>query len=270
MTDKAEAGGVVLLRDVKKWYGTKPALTGVSMSVHEGEAVVVIGPSGSGKSTLIRVVNALEPFQSGEVVVGGVRVGVGGRRGVDAVRRQVGMVFQQFNLFPHLTALENVELAPRRVLKLPKNVARERGVSLLNRVGLGEHVDKHPNHLSGGEQQRVAIARALAMQPRVLLFDEPTSALDPEMVNEVLLVIQELAAAGTTMVVVTHEMGFAASVADRVVFMDNGGIVEQGPPKQIFSSPRHERTSRFLGTMLGSGFGMPAVPAISEPQDEGA
>jgi len=268
MIEASSSEGVVVLQGVEKWYGDVQALTSVSLTVHEGEAAVIIGPSGSGKSTLIRVINALEPFQQGSVIVGGIDLRAGDRRSVDAVRRQVGMVFQQFNLFPHLTALENVALAPRRVLRQSKSEANERGAALLERVGLGAHKDKQPNQLSGGEQQRVAIARALAMQPRVLLFDEPTSALDPEMVNEVLLVIQELATGGTTMIVVTHEMGFAASVADRIIFMDKGVIVEQGDPRRIFSEPSEKRTRTFLASVLGGLYEAPTLGVEDNNDDQ--
>jgi general L-amino acid transport system ATP-binding protein len=251
MTAEAASDVVVTLRDVHKSYGSTQALAGVSLTVREREAVVVIGPSGSGKSTLIRTINGLERHQAGTITVSGVELSRDRRR-TEAIRRQVGMVFQQFNLFPHLSVLQNVTMAPRQILKLPKADAERRAMELLDRVGLSRHAPKYPAQLSGGEQQRVAIARALAMQPRVMLFDEPTSALDPEMINEVLLVIQELAEAGTTMMVVTHEMGFASNVADRVVFMDHGAIVEQGTPQEVFGSPKEERTRAFLSKILSN------------------
>jgi general L-amino acid transport system ATP-binding protein len=248
-TSEPGARTIVTMRDVVKRYGPFEALQGISMTVDEGEIVVVIGPSGSGKSTLIRTINALEPFDAGTVAVDGIALD-GSRRSVDKVRRKVGMVFQQFNLFPHLTVLRNITLAPQVVLGLSEKETRSTAIGLLRRVGLEGHANKYPNQLSGGEQQRVAIARALALRPRVLLCDEITSALDPEMVNEVLEVIQELALSGMTMVIVTHEMAFAARVAKRVLFMDKGKVVEEGAPRQIFESPREERTRAFLSKIL--------------------
>ena len=240
---------MVVLRDVVKRFGHFQALNGLSMCVREGEVVVVVGPSGSGKSTVLRTINALEPHQQGTVVVDGVEL-TGDRRRIQAVRRKVGMVFQQFNLFPHLTVMQNITLTPRQILKLSKQEAEARAIDLLTRVGLSRHAPKYPAQLSGGEQQRVAIARALIMQPKVMLFDEPTSALDPEMINEVLEVMQELAESGMTMIVVTHEMAFASHVADRVIFMDHGSIVEEGPPDELFNYPQQERTKLFLSKIL--------------------
>jgi len=238
------------IRGLHKSYGRFAALRGVDLEVAAGEVVVIIGPSGSGKSTLIRCINLLEEFQAGEIVVDGTAVR--GGRSLKQVRAEVGMVFQSFNLFPHLTVLENVTLAPRRVRGLTRPEAEARGLALLQRVGLESHALKRPAQLSGGQQQRVAIARALAMEPRILLFDEPTSALDPEMVGEVLAVIQSLAKTGVTMLIVTHEMGFARRVADRVIFMEGGMIAEQGAPEDLFKTPREPRTRAFLDAVLGS------------------
>jgi general L-amino acid transport system ATP-binding protein len=240
---------IIRLRGVNKWFGRFHALRDVDLEVGRGERIVICGPSGSGKSTLIRCINQLEEHEEGEIVVDGVTL-TENLRAVEQIRREVGMVFQQFNLFPHLTVLENVALAPRAVLKLPRSVAEERARQQLARVRIGEQAGKFPGQLSGGQQQRVAIARALCMQPRIMLFDEPTSALDPEMVKEVLDVMLELARAGMTMVVVTHEMGFARQVADRVLFMDEGRILEQAPPAEFFASPKHERTRDFLAKVL--------------------
>jgi ABC-type polar amino acid transport system ATPase subunit len=238
------------IRGLHKSYGRFAALRGVDLEVAAGEVVVIIGPSGSGKSTLIRCINLLEEFQAGEIVVDGTAVR--GGRFLKHVRAEVGMVFQSFNLFPHLTVLDNVTLAPRRVRGLTRPEAEARGLALLQRVGLESHAHKRPAQLSGGQQQRVAIARALAMEPRILLFDEPTSALDPEMVGEVLAVIQSLAKTGVTMLIVTHEMGFARRVADRVIFMEGGMIAEQGVPEDLFKTPREPRTRAFLDAVLGS------------------
>jgi general L-amino acid transport system ATP-binding protein len=240
---------MVVLRDVVKRFGQFQALNGVSMRVREGEVVVIVGPSGSGKSTVLRTINALEPHQQGTIVVDDVEL-TGDRRRIEAVRRKAGMVFQQFNLFPHLTVMQNITLAPRQILKLSKQDAEARAIELLTRVGLRSHAPKYPGQLSGGEQQRVAIARALIMQPKMMLFDEPTSALDPEMINEVLEVMQELAESGMTMIVVTHEMAFASHVADRVIFMDHGNIVEEGTPDALFNNPQQERTKLFLSKIL--------------------
>jgi general L-amino acid transport system ATP-binding protein len=214
-----------------------------------GEVVVIFGASGSGKSTFIRTINRLEEHQRGEIFVDGIELS-NDVRNIAAVRSEIGMVFQSFNLFPHLTAMENVTLAPIRVRKSPRERAEQLAMELLNRVGIPEQAHKYPAQLSGGQQQRVAIARALAMQPKIMLFDEPTSALDPEMISEVLDVMKELALSGMTMICVTHEMGFARAVADRMVFFDQGLIVEQGPPSQIFGNPQHERTVQFLSQIL--------------------
>ena len=240
----------ICIRGLHKSYGRFPALRGVDMDIVAGEVIVIIGPSGSGKSTLIRCINFLEEFQAGEIVVDGTAVCRG--RSLKRVRAEVGMVFHNFNLFPHLTVLENVALAPRRVRGLTRTEAEARGHALLERVGLAEQAHKRPAQLSGGQQQRVAIARALAMEPRILLFDEPTSSLDPEMVGEVLAVIQSLARTGVTMVIVTHEMGFARRVADRVIFMEGGMIAEQGAPEEVFKTPREPRTRAFLEAVLRS------------------
>ena len=240
---------IVRVRSLRKMFGRFTALDGIDLDVAEGEVVCIIGPSGSGKSTLIRCINLLETFDKpGEVVVDGIHV----RRGAElaSVRAEVGMVFQSFNLFPHMTVRENVKLAPMRVRKLGEREADEKANALLERVGIDAQADKYPDQLSGGQQQRVAIARALAMEPRVMLFDEPTSALDPEMVGEVLDVMQKLAHSGVTMIVVTHEMGFASQVAVRVIFMDAGKIVETGTPKEIFESPGEQRTRDFLNAVL--------------------
>ncbi len=241
--------GYISIRNLRKQFGNFTALHDVELEIAEGEVVCVIGPSGSGKSTLIRCINLLEPFQpESTITVGGTKVEAG--RNLEKVRADVGMVFQSFNLFPHLTVLRNVMLAPMRVRGLSVPDAEKRARDLLTRVGIGEQADKYPGKLSGGQQQRVAIARALAMDPKVMLFDEPTSALDPEMVGEVLDVMKSLAGTGVTMVVVTHEMGFARQVADRVIFMDGGRVVEIGTPTQIFDTPQEQRTRDFLGAVL--------------------
>lgn len=241
--------GYISIQNLHKHYGAYHALKGIDLEIERGEVLCVIGPSGSGKSTLIRCVNRLEDFsRDSEIYVDGVPVLPGAN--LAKVRAEVGMVFQGFNLFPHLTARRNVMLAPRRVRRASKADAAELAGRLLERVGLAEHADKYPGELSGGQQQRVAIARALAMEPRALLFDEPTSALDPEMVGEVLDVMRDLARTGVTMVVVTHEMGFARQVADRVIFMDDGEVVESGPPERFFTAPREERTRDFLHAVL--------------------
>ena len=239
----------IRMRRVNKWFGPLHVLKDVDLEVAPGEVLVVIGPSGSGKSTLIRTVNRLEPIQSGRIEVNGKELR-DDPRSVLAVRREVGMVFQQFNLFPHMTVLENVTLAPIKVRGLSKEEAERRAMELLERVGIADQAGKYPSQLSGGQQQRAAIVRAVAMEPKIMLFDEPTSALDPEMVGEVLDVMRELARSGMTMVVVTHEMGFARDVADRVVFMDEGRIVEEGSPEAIFTSPKEERTRVFLHRIL--------------------
>jgi general L-amino acid transport system ATP-binding protein len=247
---------IVELRGVDKFFGPVQILHGLDLDVAKGEVLVIIGASGSGKSTLIRCVNGLEVFQNGRIVVDGSELPceadreLGEEKRLASVRRHVGMVFQQFNLFPHKTVFENVCLAPMRVLRKTRQEAEATALKLLERVGLKAHAAKYPGQLSGGQQQRVAIARALAMEPRVMLFDEPTSALDPEMVGEVLDVMRELAAEGMTMMIVTHEMGFAREVANRVIFIDRGQVLEQGTPAQIFDAPREERTRTFLGRVL--------------------
>jgi general L-amino acid transport system ATP-binding protein len=240
---------IISLDGVTKSYGDFKALSEVSLTVRPGERVVVCGPSGSGKSTMIRCINRLERHDSGRIVVDGVAL-TDDPKAIDTVRREVGMVFQQFNLFPHLTVLQNLTLGPLRARKLSKSEADRRAMGYLERVQIPEQADKHPSQLSGGQQQRVAIARALCMEPRIMLFDEPTSALDPEMIAEVLDVMVQLAESGMTMICVTHEMGFARRVADHMIFMDKGEIVETGPPDTFFSSPRSERCQRFLKQIL--------------------
>ena len=248
--DTAATAPMISMTGVAKWYGAFQALRDVNITVNKGEKIVLCGPSGSGKSTLIRCINHLEAYQKGEIRVGGIVLGHEAKS-IDAVRREVGMVFQQFNLFPHLTVLENCMLAPMRALNVSKSEAESRARQLLARVQIAEQADKYPAQLSGGQQQRVAIARALCMRPKVMLFDEPTSALDPEMVKEVLDTMIALADEGMTMICVTHEMGFARQVADRVIFMASGAIVEEAPPAEFFSNPKHERTRKFLGEILG-------------------
>jgi polar amino acid transport system ATP-binding protein len=238
----------IQMENVDKWFGAFQVLKNINLEVSPKEKIVVCGPSGSGKSTLIRCINQLEPYQSGRILVEGVAVE--GRAGAQAVRREVGMVFQQFNLFPHLTVLQNCMLAPMKVRKSDKQEARKTALQYLERVQILEQADKFPAQLSGGQQQRVAIARALCMRPKIMLFDEPTSALDPEMVKEVLDTMVQLAEDGMTMICVTHEMGFARQVADRVIFMANGEIVEQAAPAQFFDSPQHLRTQTFLSQIL--------------------
>jgi ABC-type polar amino acid transport system ATPase subunit len=240
---------IITVRDLHKRFGDLKVLKGIDNEVAETEVVCVIGPSGSGKSTFLRCLNYLEKFDAGEVSICGHTLGRS-KTNLNLVRQDVGMVFQSFNVFPHKSVLDNITLAPTKVAKVPKKEARERAVALLEKVGLSDKADVYPGKLSGGQQQRVAIARALAMEPRVMLFDEPTSALDPETVGEVLGVMKSLAEEGMTMMVVTHEMGFAREVADRVIFMDGGLIVEEGPPGQIFSRPQHERTQAFLSKVL--------------------
>ena len=245
-----EAGHhIIVCRDVHKWFGQLHVLRGIDLEVTAGEVVVIFGASGSGKSTFIRTINRLEEHQRGEIIVDGIEL-TNDVRNIAAIRREIGMVFQSFNLFPHLTVLQNITLAPMRVRGWSRERSEEIAMELLRRVGIPEQAAKHPAQLSGGQQQRVAIARALAMQPKIMLFDEPTSALDPEMINEVLEVMRELAGTGMTMLVVTHEMGFARAVANRMVFFDHGEIVEVGPPSQIFEAPQHERTKRFLSQIL--------------------
>ena len=245
----AAASPAVLIEKLNKWYGAFHVLRDVDLAVASGEKIVICGPSGSGKSTLIRCVNALETFQSGRVLVEGRDIADGTKQS-DAARRDVGMVFQQFNLFPHLTVLENCALAPIHVLRRPRRQADEDAMRYLARVRIAEQAQKFPGQLSGGQQQRVAIARALCMNPKIMLFDEPTSALDPEMVKEVLDTMVSLAQDGMTMLCVTHEMGFARQVADRVIFMDAGEIVEANDPQGFFDHPRHERTRLFLSQIL--------------------
>ncbi|OGA00885.1 MAG: amino acid ABC transporter ATP-binding protein [Betaproteobacteria bacterium RIFCSPLOWO2_02_FULL_62_17] len=240
---------MIEMKNVSKWYGSFQVLKDCSTRVDKGEVVVVCGPSGSGKSTLIKCVNALEPFQQGEVVIDGISVGAPGTD-LPKLRARVGMVFQHFELFPHLSIMENLTLGQIRVLRRSEEEARDKGVKLLERVGLKEQAQKFPGQLSGGQQQRVAIARALAMDPLCMLFDEPTSALDPEMINEVLDVMVELALEGMTMMCVSHEMGFARKVAKRVIFMDQGEIVEDAPKEDFFGKPRSERAQQFLSKIL--------------------
>jgi general L-amino acid transport system ATP-binding protein len=246
MSDKRD---IIVCEDVKKWFGDFQALKGVTTTVKEQEVVVVIGPSGSGKSTFIRTLNRLEVHQEGKIVIDGVEL-TNDLKNIEKIRSEVGMVFQQFNLFPHLTVMQNITLAPIWVRKKPKSEAEGIAMSLLERVGIPDQAEKYPGQLSGGQQQRVAIARSLAMEPRIMLFDEPTSALDPEMIKEVLDVMKELAISGMTMIVVTHEMGFAREVADRVLFFDYGNIVEEGTPEHFFTSPQHDRTKLFLSQIL--------------------
>ena len=240
---------MIVCDGVEKWYGDFQALKGITTSIAEGESVVIFGPSGSGKSTFIRTLNRLEPHDAGRIVIDGVELN-DDVRNLDRVRSEVGMVFQSFNLFPHLTVLRNVSLGPQKVRHLPKARAEATALELLERVGIAEQASKYPGQLSGGQQQRVAIARALAMQPKVMLFDEPTSALDPEMIKEVLDVIRDLARSGMTLIVVTHEMGFAREVADRLLFFDEGLIVEEGTPEHFFTNPGEERTKLFLSQIL--------------------
>jgi general L-amino acid transport system ATP-binding protein len=249
MSSLTDSSHIIIARDVHKWYGQYHALRGISLNVKRGEVVVVFGPSGSGKSTFIRTINRLEEHQRGQIIVDGIEL-TNDIRNIEAIRMEVGMVFQQFNLFPHLTVLENIALAPIWVRKWSRKQAEEKAHELLKQVGIPEQANKFPGQLSGGQQQRVAIARALAMQPKIMLFDEPTSALDPEMIMEVLDAMTDLAQSGMTMIVVTHEMGFARSVAHRLVFFDQGIIVEQGTPSEIFNKPQEERTKKFLSQIL--------------------
>jgi len=244
-----EGEPIITCQEVHKWYGDFHVLRGINMDVHKGEVVVVFGPSGSGKSTFIRCINRLEEHQKGHIVVDGIELSHDVRN-IAAIRKEVGMVFQQFNLFPHLTVMQNITLGPIYVRKWNKNKAEEIAMQLLARVGIPEQALKYPGQLSGGQQQRVAIARALAMQPKIMLFDEPTSALDPEMIKEVLEVMEELAESGMTMIVVTHEMGFARAVADTMYFFDQGQIVETGSPEEVFLHPQEDRTKLFLSQIL--------------------
>jgi ABC-type polar amino acid transport system ATPase subunit len=240
---------IISFEHVNKFFGSHQVLSDISLQVEEGEVVVVFGPSGGGKSTMIRCINRLEPINSGHIVVDGIPVH-DPKTNINRLRAEVGMVFQLFNLFPHLTALDNITLAPINVRKVPRAEAEQQAIKLLERVGIPEKAHAYPGELSGGQQQRVAIARGLAMKPRIMLFDEPTSALDPEMIKEVLDVMVGLAHDGMTMVVVTHEMGFARQVAHRMIFLDDGRIVESGPPQQIFTNPQHDRTKHFLSQIL--------------------
>ena len=239
---------MIEIKDLKKSFGDLDVLKGIDLHIDEREVVVIIGPSGSGKSTLLRCINFLEEPTSGTITVDGIPLDSDAN--INKVREEVGMVFQRFNLFPHMTVLQNITLAPLKVRKMDKSRAEQTAQELLDRVGLGDKADAYPNQLSGGQQQRVAIARALAMNPKVMLFDEPTSALDPEMVGEVLDVMQRLAESGMTMIIVTHEMGFAREVGTRLLFVDGGYIVEQGKPKEVFENPKEERTRAFLSKIL--------------------
>ena len=245
----ADQPDIIVTEGVSKWFGDFQALDDVTVSVKEHEIVVILGPSGSGKSTFIRCLNRLEEHDSGRIVIDGIELNEDVRN-LRAIREEVGMVFQQFNLFPHLSVLNNITLGPQKVRRMPKLDAEAQAMQLLERVGIPEQAEKYPTQLSGGQQQRVAIARALAMQPKIMLFDEPTSALDPEMIKEVLDVMRELAESGMTMLVVTHEMGFAREVADRLVFFDEGALIEQGTPQHFFENPREERTKLFLSQIL--------------------
>jgi general L-amino acid transport system ATP-binding protein len=240
---------IIVCQDVHVWFDNFEALRGVSMQVEKGEVIVIFGPSGSGKSTFIRTINRLQEHQQGDIIVDGIEL-THDVRNIAAIRSEIGMVFQQFNLFPHLSVIQNIALAPIWVRKWPKHKAEEVAMQLLERVGIPEQAEKYPGQLSGGQQQRVAIARALAMQPKIMLFDEPTSALDPEMIKEVLDVMIGLAKSGMTMLVVTHEMGFARAVADRMFFFDEGLVVESGTPSQIFENPQEDRTKLFLSQIL--------------------
>jgi general L-amino acid transport system ATP-binding protein len=248
---EVEAGPdqMIVAENVKKWFGSFQALAGVTTTVRRGEVVVILGPSGSGKSTFIRTINRLERHDDGRIVVDGIEL-TDDIRNIERVRSEIGMVFQSFNLFPHLRVMDNITLAPRNVRGWPKAKAEEKARALLERVGIPEQADKYPGQLSGGQQQRVAIGRALAMEPKIMLFDEPTSALDPEMIKEVLDVMKELARSAMTLIVVTHEIGFAKEVGDRVLFFDEGLLVEEGTPATFFSNPEHERTKLFLSQIL--------------------
>ncbi len=240
---------IIICRDVNKWFGNFQVLKDVSITVKRGERIVIVGPSGSGKSTFIRTINRLEEHQSGDIIVDGIDLS-DDVRNIDAIRSEVGMVFQQFNLFPHLTVMGNITLAPMKVRKWSRERAEDVAVELLERVGIPEQAEKYPAELSGGQQQRVAIARALAMQPRIMLFDEPTSALDPEMINEVLDAMRELANSGMTMLIVTHEIGFAREVADRIIMFDEGRIVEESGANEFFDNPKSDRAKLFLSQIL--------------------
>jgi general L-amino acid transport system ATP-binding protein len=249
MSTTSASDPIIITRDVQKWYGHFQALKGIDIVVGKGEVVVIFGPSGSGKSTFIRCINRLEDHQRGQIIVDGIEL-TNDMRNIEKIRMETGMVFQQFNLFPHLTVMQNITLSPIQVRKWSKAKAEAKAKELLNRVGIPEQAGKYPGQLSGGQQQRVAIARALAMEPKIMLFDEPTSALDPEMIKEVLDVMAGLARSGMTMIVVTHEMGFAKAVADRMYFFDDGQIVETGTPEEIFTKPQEDRTKLFLSQIL--------------------
>ena len=248
---EVEAGPEQMIEteNVKKWFGHFQALKGVTTTIKRGEVVVILGPSGSGKSTFIRTINRLERHDDGRIVVDGIEL-TDDIRNIERVRSEIGMVFQSFNLFPHLTVMDNITLAPRNVRRWQKQKSEEKAKALLDRVGIPEQANKYPAQLSGGQQQRVAIARALAMEPKIMLFDEPTSALDPEMIKEVLDVMKELARSAMTLIVVTHEIGFAKEVGDRVLFFDEGLLIEEGTPERFFSNPEHERTKLFLSQIL--------------------
>jgi general L-amino acid transport system ATP-binding protein len=246
---KGNIMSIIEAKDVKKWFGDFQALKGISMEIQEGEVLVICGPSGSGKSTFIRCINRLEQHQEGSIIVDGIEL-TNDIKNIEAIRSEVGMVFQSFNLFPHLTVLQNITLAPTWVRKKSKSDSEQKAMELLERVGIPEQANKFPGQLSGGQQQRVAIARALAMEPKIMLFDEPTSALDPEMIKEVLDVMKELAKSGMTMIVVTHEMGFAKEVADRVMLFDDGLMVEENTPNEFFDNPKNDRTKLFLSQIL--------------------
>src|SRR5574341_497233 len=249
MSDHNGSQEIIICRDVHKWFDNFHVLKGINLTVKRGEVIVIFGPSGSGKSTFIRCINRLEEHQKGQIIVDGTELS-NDIRDIEKIRAEVGMVFQQFNLFPHLTVIQNITLAPLWVRRTPRQTSREQAMQLLRRVGIPEQAEKYPAQLSCGQQQRVAIARALAMQPKIMLFDEPTSALDPEMINEVLDVMVALAHEGMTMMVVTHEMGFARKVAHRVIFMDAGAIVEDAPKEEFFGTPRSERAQQFLSKIL--------------------
>jgi polar amino acid transport system ATP-binding protein len=252
---------MIRFNNVNKWFGPLHVLQNITMEISQGEVIVICGPSGSGKSTLIRTVNALEPIHEGEIIVDGFPLN-NPKTNITRLRAEIGMVFQHFNLYPHKTALQNIMLAPMKVRGLSKKKSIERAMKLLERVGLAEKSDKYPVQLSGGEQQRVAIARSLAMEPKIMLFDEPTSALDPELITEVLDVMTSLTREGMTMVIITHEMAFAQKVADRIVFMNDGEILEVGKPTEIFTNPRHERTIEFMSKILN-------IPISSNSKREG-
>lgn len=249
MSELIPGESIIIARNVKKWYGHFQALKGISLEVRKGEVIVIFGPSGSGKSTFIRCINRLEDHQEGQIIVDGIEL-INDMHNIEKIRMETGMVFQQFNLFPHLSVIQNISLAPIQVRKWSKEKAEAKAMELLKRVGIPEQAKKYPGQLSGGQQQRVAIARALAMEPKIMLFDEPTSALDPEMIKEVLDVMAELAKSGMTMIVVTHEMGFAKAVADRMYFFDDGLIVETGTPNELFTQPKEDRTKLFLSQIL--------------------